>query len=499
MIDPDKRKAIYLLHQEGMSFGEISRHLSVDRHTVSIIASQQGEVPQSNRKDKIEIDPELLRPLYVQCQGWVQRIHEILAEEHHIQIGYSTLTRQIRTLELGHQKNSRCDQVPDEPGKEMQHDTSPYRHPVGDKIVPIIASLIYYRYSKIRYLKFYRSFNRFNMKCFFHEALSFWGYAAPCCIIDNTNLARLRGSGKNAVIAPEMVQFSQQYGFEFHCHEIKHSNRKAGNERGFFTVETNFFPGRTFTSMEDLNQQALEWATVRLHNRPVGKAALIPAKAFEYEQTFLIKLLSSIPAPSQPLNRVTDQYGHVAFDGNFYWVPGTRRDDVTLLQYSDHLKIYLKRQLLIEYKLPCVGVKNKKFSPPGQPVPKYRPNNRKQPTAEEEKRLRAVAPDVDVYLTNVLKPMGLKKHRFLRQLYGLAKKLDKALFIKTIQRALHYRIDQFQTLEQMAFLLLQEGHYQLPDATVNPELQHRETYLEGRFSDEPDLSAYDQLIEDNDE
>ncbi len=499
MIDPDKRKAIYLLHQQGMSFGEIARHLCVDRHTVSIIVSQQGELPQTIRKDKIEINPELLRQVYVQCQGWVQRIHEILIEEHHIQIGYSTLTRQIRSLDLANKKNSRCDQVADEPGKEMQHDTSPYRHQVGDKVVPIIASLIYYRYCKIRYLKFYRSFNRFNMKCFFHEALSFWQYGAQCCIIDNTNLARLRGSGKNAVIVPEMVQFSQQYGFEFRCHEIKHSNRKAGNERGFFTVETNFFPGRTFTSMEDLNQQAFEWATVRLPNRAVGKAGLIPAKAFEYEQAFLIKVLPSIPAPSQPHHRLTDQYGYVAFDGNFYWIPGTRRDDVTLLQYSDRLKIYLKRQLLVEYELPGVGVKNEKFSPPGQPGPRYRPNNRKQPTAEEEKRLRAVAADVDFYLTRVLKPMGVKKHRFLRQLYGLHQKLDEPLFIKTIQRALHYRINQFQTLEQMAFLLLHEGHYQLPDVTVNHELQHRASYLEGRFSDEPDLDGYDQLIEDDNE
>ena len=499
MIDPDKRKAIYLLHQQGMLFREIARNLSVDRHTVSVIVSQQGEIPSSSRKDKIEVDPELLRQLYAQCQGWVQRIHEILDEEHQIKIGYSTLSRQIRTLELGHHKNSRCDQVPDEPGIEMQHDTSPYRHLIGDKVVPIIASLIYYRYCKIRYLKFYRSFNRFNMKCFFHEALSFWQYVAQHCIIDNTNLARLRGTGKNAIIAPEMVQFSQQYGFEFRCHEIKHSNRKAGNERGFFTVETNFFPGRTFASMEDLNQQALEWATLRLPNRPVGKAGLMPAKAFEHEQAFLIKLLPMIPAPSQPLNRVTDQYGYAAFDGNFYWIPGTARKDVTLLVYSDRLTIYLKRQLLVEYKLPSVGVKNQKFSPPGQPGPKYRPNNRKQPTAEEEKRLRAVAVPVDTYLTLVLTPMGLKKHRFLRQLYGFYKKLDDELFIKTIQRAIKYRIAEFQTLEQIAFLLLQEGHYQLPDVTVNQELSHRSSYLEGRFSDEPDLSAYDQLIEDDNE
>jgi len=78
---------------------------------------------------------------------------------------------------------------------------------LGIKRVLLQASLLYFRFSKIRYLKFYPSFDRFKMKCFLHEALSFWGYAADVCIIDNTSLARLRGTGKNAVIVPEMQQF----------------------------------------------------------------------------------------------------------------------------------------------------------------------------------------------------------------------------------------------------------------------------------------------------
>ncbi len=68
-------------------------------------------------------------------------------------------------------------------------------------------------------------------------------------------------------MAPEMEQFARQYDFEFICHEIGHANRKAGNERSFYTVESNFFPGRRFESLADLNRQALEWATQRLANR----------------------------------------------------------------------------------------------------------------------------------------------------------------------------------------------------------------------------------------
>jgi hypothetical protein len=139
-------------------------------------------------------------------------------------------------------------------------------------------------------LKFYRVFNRFAMKCFLHKALMHWDYAAALCIIDNTNLARLRGSGRQAVIIPEMVSFAQRYGFQFVCHEIQHANRKAGGERSFWTVETNFLPGRRFESLEDLNRQAYEWATVRLHHRPMRKTGLIPAKAFEHERRYLTEL-----------------------------------------------------------------------------------------------------------------------------------------------------------------------------------------------------------------
>jgi len=258
MKDANKRKAIFFLFNEGMGIREISRKLHVSTNTVSAIIDQKGEMPELTRKDKKHIDSELLRRVHTRCEGYAQRIHEILKEEQGIKIGYSTLTRKIRELGLGQSRNKRCDQKPDVPGAEMQHDTSPYKVKFGTTWVDLIGSIIYMRYSKLRYLKFYRSFNRFSMKCFIHEALTFWGYAAPECIIDNTNLARLRGTGKNALIAPEMEQFAKQYGFKFICHEVNHANRKAGNERSFYTVETNFFSGRTFENLEDMNQQAFD-------------------------------------------------------------------------------------------------------------------------------------------------------------------------------------------------------------------------------------------------
>jgi len=499
MINQDKRAAIYRLHEEGMGVHKIARSLHVNRGTVREIIEQRGVMPESARKDRIDLDPELLVKLYKDCDGWVQRIHEILTEEKGVEIGYSTLTSKIRELELGTSKNQRSGQVPDKPGEEMQQDTSPYQVKLGDRLVLVQASLVYYRYSKIRYLRFYRSFNRFKMKCFFHEALTFWNYAAGICIIDNTNLARLHGTGKNAVIVPEMEQFAKQYGFAFVCHEIRHSNRKAGNERGFFTVVTNFFAGRKFEDMEDLNQQAFSWATVRSANRPTGKTRLIPAAAFEYEKPYLNELPVYVEPPYLVHQRRTDQYGYASFDGNFYWIPGIKRFDVKVLQYSDYLRIYYKRKLLGEYEMPSEGVKNEKIYPKGQSKPKHQPKYRKKPTAHEERVLRATSEEVNAYLNFAIKKGGRQKHRFIRQLYGLHRKLAPSLFIRTIKRALKYRITDAQTIERIAILLMEEGTYDVPSVQIDHEFTGRESYLDGRFTSDVDLSVYDKMMEEQDE
>jgi len=497
MIDPDRRKAIFLLHDEGMGSREISRRLKVSRNTVRAIIKHGGAMPDTVRDDKINIDTELLSRLYTDCSGFIQRIYEKLREEEGISVGYSTLTRMIRELDPGNTRKKRCAHIPDEPGAEMQHDTSLYRLKIGDKEVRVVGSILYLRYSKMRYLYFYRFFNRFRMKCFFHEALVFFGYAAKVCIIDNTNLARLRGTGKNALIVAEMEQFARQYGFEFICHEVNHPNRKAGNERSFYTVETNFFPGRKFEDMEDLNRQAIEWATVRMANRPVSGTVLIPARAFEHEQAYLTGLPPYIPSPYLTHRRGTDQYGYVSFDGNFYWVPDGAGDEVSVLQYSKSLKIYHNRILLVDYPLPPDGVKNRSFSPQGVPRPGHQPKNRKHPTAQEEKKLRAAAVEVDEYLSFALKPKGTQKHRFIREMFSLYQKIALPLFIKTIRRALKYRITDIKTVERIAILHISDGDYEIPLMEIDKEFKDRETYHEGRLTDDPDLSIYDKMLEDD--
>jgi hypothetical protein len=453
------------------------------------IIAQSGQMPESIRRPALNLDPELLRQLHQECHGYAQRMMEKLREEHGITVKYSTLTRRLRDLGICAPMSQRCERVPDEPGAEMQHDTSPFVLLVGSQRLRLQASLLYLRYSKRRYLQFYPVFDRFHLKCFLHLALTYWGYAPRICVIDNTNLARWRGLGSNAVIVPEMETFAKGYGFRFLCHAPKHSDRKAGEERSFLTVETNFIPGRTFQSLEDLNRQALEWSTVRMEQRPQGKAGLIPAQAFEHELAFLTQLPRHLPAPYLLLDRTVDEYGYVAVEGNYYEVPGCGRGKIQVLRYLHHLVLCQDRRALIEYALPPWGVRNQPFHAPGQ-QPRYRPRNRKLSSQEEEKRLRALDPVIAAYVDFILGTAGLLRHQFLRRLWALHQRWSTALFLRTVERAHRYRITSLETLERIALLHLDDTA--LPEPIVDPDLEKRPAYQEGSLTETPDLSRYDE-------
>ena len=154
------------------------------------------------------------------------------------------------------------------------------------------------------------------MRCFFYEAMNHFGYVPSTCIIDNTNLAVLPGtSGRDAIFIPEMAALAKMFGFTWMAHEIKHSDRKAGVERAFWTIETNFFPGREFVSLEDLNKQARDW-TSRHDCTPNKKTKLVPLEQFEHERHEMIRVSSHLPRPYKQHRRVVDQYGYIVFDSN---------------------------------------------------------------------------------------------------------------------------------------------------------------------------------------
>src|SRR4030042_5179786 len=156
MIAQEQRETVITLFRLGKPRKEIARLLGIDAKTVKSIVRKGCGAPPKPRSDKIALDESLLKEVYHRCEGYLQRTHEILSEEHGIHIGYSTLTQKGREMGLGDKTSSRSFHVDDVAGEEMQHDTSPYNVKIGGKETPVICSGLYLRYSKMRYIRFYR-------------------------------------------------------------------------------------------------------------------------------------------------------------------------------------------------------------------------------------------------------------------------------------------------------------------------------------------------------
>jgi hypothetical protein len=183
----------------------------------------------------------------------------------------------------------------------------------------------------------------------------------------------------------------------------------------------------------------------------------------------------------------------VAFGANYYWVPGTRREDVKVIQYAECLKIFRNCDCLAQYPPPPDGTRDQHYSPPGQPTPRHQPKNRHRHAQLEEQRLRLLGDEVSAYLDFALAAPGVQRHRFTRELFALSCQLTSDVFRQTACRAHRYRIVELATLRRIAWLCLTQEDDVVPEVELDEDFRQRPAYQEGFLTDQPDLSAYDQL------
>ena len=92
----------------------------------------------------------------------------------------------------------------------------------------------------------------------------------------------------------------------------------------------------------------------------------------------------------------------------------------------------------------------------------------------------------------ILASPGLLHHQHLRRLLALSQRMSPELFVRSVERAHHYRITSLATLEQIARLQFKaEGMDPLPLPPIDESFRDRPAYQEGSRTDSPDLSQYE--------
>jgi transposase len=447
MLDQAKRSAILLLKEEGHATRAIARILDVSRISVRrVLAAGVAEVPEFDRVSKVEPHREDILAELKGCKGNLIRVHEKLVDGG-AEVSYQALTEFCRRNEMGRAPRQPSGEYHFDLAEEMQHDTSPHKVRIGDRTRLIQDASLVLCHSRMLFHQYYPTFNRFWCKVFLTEALEFFGGACGRCMIDNTHVVVLQGSGASMIPVPEMEAFAERFGFVFKAHAIGHANRSAHVERNFDYVENNFLAGREFKDWGDLNQQARAWC-VKVNAKVKRSLHAAPRDLFCQEQPLLRPLPIWVPTVCQIEDRIVDSYGNVNIGGNRYSVPYTLIGrQLEVHETKDRIEVYEGHRVVASHAkvLEALG---QRVMDPSHRAPRGQGRPKAAPPREEEELLRA-EPRLGAYLAAIKARCPGRRVRMLRRLLGMLRDYPRPTLLAAVDAALEYGLFDLDRLDRM--------------------------------------------------
>jgi transposase len=460
MLDEKLRAAILALHEKGRSNRSIARTLKISRATVKdIIASGSVDVPLIVRSQLCDAWREEILAQHAACGGNLVRVHEELAKNG-AQLSYATLTAFCRRHGIGYAPPKPSGRYDFAPGEEMQHDTSPHWPKIGGvKRKAQTASLVLC-FSRMMFFQIYPSFTRFECKVFLTDAFEYFAGLAGRCMIDNTHVVVLKGSGATMVPVPEMAAFAERFGFEFRAHEIGDANRSARVEGPFNFIENNFLAGREFQDWRHLNHEARTWCDEK--NAAFSKSLHASRRElFAAEKPHLKRLPIWVPDVYVLHHRVVDAEGYVNVRTNRYSVPYQligRKFEVR--ETKDRIEVFDGPRVVSTWKrvFEACGVR---MTNPAHRPPRGEGRPKQAPTPEEEEILRA-EPSLASYVANLKNRASGRGTIALRRLRRLLRDYQRTSFLAAVRQAEQYGLYDLDRLERMVLKEIGHEYFVLP-------------------------------------
>src|SRR5277367_1042069 len=448
MQDRDTRTAILQLRAKGHGIRRIARDLRVSRGLVKrVLKAGTAEVPVLEREEKAEPYEAKIVELYGRCSGNLVRVHEELAASG-VMIAYPTLTGFCRRHGIGQKPKERTGQYTFAPGEEMQHDTSPHDVTIGGKRRRVQCSSLVLCYSRMIFAMVFLTWNRFWVKVFLTEALRFFQGAAGRCMLDNASVVVAGGTGKNAVMAPEMVAYGTRFGFGFAAHELGDANRSARVERPFHHIENNFYVGRTFVDLADLNAQLRAWCE-RVNATTKRALQAKPIELFATERASLKPLPLHIPEVYLRCNRVVDDEGYITLHTNRYSLPASLIErEVSVHESHDRIRVFDGHALVCEHARVESGAGQRRTLPGHERQARWRQGGTRPPI-EEERRLLVASPTMAAMVEALKRRHAGRATRLLQRLHRMWLEYPQEPLDKALRVALKHGLFELNRIENL--------------------------------------------------
>lgn len=175
-------------------------------------------------------------------------------------------------------------------------------------------------HSRMLYLEFTPSANFESfIRCHEH-AFAFFGGVPKEIWYDNLATAVAERRGKLVRFQPRFSVYTGHHRFNPIACNPASGNEKGRVEDGVRYVRYNFWPGRTFVDLDDLNAQARKWRDEFANRRTHAVTHKLPELVFEEEKKTLMPLSGPFDTDEVHSVKVSPLF-RIDFDGNRYSAP----------------------------------------------------------------------------------------------------------------------------------------------------------------------------------
>jgi len=374
VLSEEKRNEIVRLFYGGTSMRRIARSLKISRSTVSsVLKIHEKNRAQGIRHPNLPAPPvhrgSLLDRFGKKIEGLIERYPDITAVRLHEELradgfegGYTIVKERLRELrpKPGREPVTRFETGP---GVQAQMDYSPFTinfTEEGRRVVHLFGYLLCY--SRRRYLRFVESEDFATTIREHVRAFEYLGGVAATCLYDGMKVVVLRYDGDEPVYNPRFLAFATHYGYRPWACKRGRPQTKGKKERNFLFAKMNLLNGRTFRSLEHLNDVTVWWLKNVVDVKPHRETKKPPIELYQEELPYLLPLPQRPYDTSLVVYRTVNAEGCLPYLGNVYSVPWQYTGEVVpvrileeeLIVYSPSIKEIARHPLF------PAGVKDQK-------------------------------------------------------------------------------------------------------------------------------------------
>lgn len=307
---------------QGKGWRAIARETGHSKNTIKKYLRDGHAVEVKNHPSRETI----LTPFVAQIEEWMKEgLFNCVAMKQRLEKqGYTGGVTQIKEFVRPHRP-------PRQPQAKMRYETKPGKQAQIDwgfceeqdengRTHKVAAFVMVLGYSRSIYVEFTRRCDIYSfLRCFIH-ALEHFGGVPKFGLTDNMKTVVIgRNDDGTPKWHPMFEDFVLTAGLIPKLCRVRTPQTKGKVERGVGFVKDNFWPGRRFSGMADLNRQALAWCEEQ-DRRIHGTTAERPCDLMKDEN------LNSLPAPDRLQKflreeRKVSMDGFVSWDGVKYGVP----------------------------------------------------------------------------------------------------------------------------------------------------------------------------------